>query len=145
MSVSTKRTHQEFKTDKILDKRTPLTSTNGSMCCQSTFQGGFSAPVSSSVRRRRAALQPQLTQFSCYSQNEVGIDSLYLLQSKLSMTKFYKIYQAQITQVVHLKMEVFLRYFSTMIHGYSVVKHSSADLGLFLELSKIDPLFESAL
>ena len=52
MSVSTKRTHQEFKTDKILDKRTPLTSTNGSKCCQSTFQGGFSAPVSSSVRRR---------------------------------------------------------------------------------------------
>ena len=56
MSVSTKRTHQEFKTDKILDKRTPLTSTNGSKCCQSTFQGGFSAPVSSSVRRRCAAL-----------------------------------------------------------------------------------------
>lgn len=89
MSVSTKRTHQEFKTDKILDKRTPLTSTNGSKCCQSTFQGGFSAPVSSSVHRRAA---PQLTKFSCYSQNEVGIDSLYLLQSKLSMTKFYKIY-----------------------------------------------------
>ena len=56
MSVLTKRTHQEFKTDKILDKRTPLTSTNGSKCCQSTFQGGFSAPVSSSVRRRLPSL-----------------------------------------------------------------------------------------
>ena len=35
-------------------------------------------------------------------------------------------------------MEVFLRYFSSMIHGYSGV-----DLGSFLDFSKIDPIFES--